>query len=143
MKPEEFKPIFDPSFYVFETDPKTNERLFLSGISEKYCLTEGGAQELVQVLSSGTPAFTATVFDDMPKGRFTGGPFEQSGTVPWLRISRDGATIEVNAGELATAYYGKSGPDQTPEQVKGTAAYYDARCRADLDARLTAAKEVV
>jgi hypothetical protein len=139
VKPEEFLPEYDSSLYVYRQDKPGDPQDILSSIDPRYCLTEKSAQDLVKVLADGLPAFAALVFDDFPKG-VLGGPFQQSATVPWLRITQDGATIEVNAGMFAISYYAKSQPDQTPEQKAGTAAYYDGRARADLTQRLADAK---
>jgi len=137
MLPQEYTPVFDDSFYVFETDPETKAPLFLSGINAVECLTEKSAQDLVKVLAAGTPAFTAVIVDMLPKGQL-GGPFQQSGTVPWLKITQDGVTITENAGMLANFYNHSAG--MTGDQLTAIQQYYDGRCRAAITELLAAAK---
>lgn len=136
MKPEEFRPVWNEDVFV--------QRVFADGrivfvrmINSSSCLTESSAQDLVKVLGQ---TYSPVVFDSFQFG--LGAGLSESEKVPYLRIAKDGATIEINAGDFATSYYGKSGPDQTPEQIAGTAKYYDGRARADLDQRLLDAKPV-
>jgi hypothetical protein len=143
MQPADYNPQFDDSLFVYSE--KDGESQFINRINPDYCLTEASAAELVQVLATPgadgkSTVYAATVFDDWPLGPF-GGPFHQSGKVPWLRIAQGGATIEVNAGRMAASYYAKAwSPDVTDPAARASlAANYDKRCRDDIAARLVEA----
>ena len=134
MLPQDYAPVFDSSFYVYEETPEGPE--FLSAIAPVYCLTLSSAKDLVSVLSSGTPPFTPKIYMDYPKGQL-GGPFQQSGKVPWLSITQGAVTVTMNAGLMANYYNHSAG--LTGDQLIANQNYYDGLCRGDISGQLAAA----
>ena len=136
MQPQDYTPEYSSDLYVKQVLP-SSLTVFIAPINPVYCLTEASAQQLIQVLADYKP----TVVDDFPIG--LSGPFSESATVPWLVITKNGATIKVNAGVIANYYnHAVPAPGQpalSAQQVAAIQQYYDGRCRADLDSQLVAA----
>lgn len=138
MQPQDYTPVFDSSVFIQQKLPN-GQFIFMAFVSPLYCLTEASAQQLIQVLSSYSP----TVYDDYPVTMGPLGPYSCSAQVPWLSITKGGATIKVNAGVIANYYNhitpAPGQPALTAQQIAAIQQYYDGRCRADLDAQLVAA----